>query len=585
MAISSYASYGEKSPIPNGINIKLELDKTEFFLGENILLHFCLENRGRESITFNTGHDYRGGNRSNRFKLTITDINGNILPDPDPGFNLGGIAGDNELKSGEQWCQSLPLFRYVRIDEAGLYQIKAQHDFGWIDDDKNNPLPVGKTKIKLNMPNEKQAKQVVKFVYSQSKKRPWESIGKKRKPYPDFSVLNYPIYLPIMYEKARQGDSDALAAIASTATLEATKVLLELSNHGNYEFALLALRAVSARFPDPTLVGKLAQRGMYGNVGAKLRQEFIDKTWRDEYKQDIRKHIRRLLDSVNMLDIMLGALIIESFGQVEDFPHLIGALNQAISNTIELERDTMVYPPKRGALNELLRAVEVLVKNEKSIPLQPKSDGEIVVYLTALGGEKFRPQGWTSYAKYWLTHDISFIREYTIVNLPDADNKAVKKELLNNLEHADIDILIAACNKSIEFEIKEAKDQILTVLKNANAPHLINCAVNASYKLGSKWATLNILVNRLEERAHYHDFIGRIKEFVIDTSTIGSGGNNGKFKPERLKREWIKFLARHQERLKNGRKFDFIDEEITPDLFPDVEWWLEAGGKWPSIEH
>jgi len=87
-------------------------------LGENILLHFCLENQSNESFTFYIGGDYRGGTRSNRFKVSVKDKDGNIMLDPDPGFNLGGIGTSPVLKSGERWCQLLTLIRYARIDNA-----------------------------------------------------------------------------------------------------------------------------------------------------------------------------------------------------------------------------------------------------------------------------------------------------------------------------------------------------------------------------------------------------------------------------------------------------------------------------------
>src|SRR6266404_2023662 len=55
--------------VPASAKITLELDKPEYFLGENILLHFVVENVGEEPFSINLGGDYRGSHRSLRFRI------------------------------------------------------------------------------------------------------------------------------------------------------------------------------------------------------------------------------------------------------------------------------------------------------------------------------------------------------------------------------------------------------------------------------------------------------------------------------------------------------------------------------------
>src|ERR1022692_689857 len=89
------------TPVPAGAKITLELDKQEYFLGENILLHFVVANVGQEPFSIKVGGDYRGAHRSLRFKITATDEKGQVVADPNPStFNMGGISYGPLLKSG-----------------------------------------------------------------------------------------------------------------------------------------------------------------------------------------------------------------------------------------------------------------------------------------------------------------------------------------------------------------------------------------------------------------------------------------------------------------------------------------------------
>lgn len=47
--------------IPAGAKIELVADRTEFFLGENIFLYYCITNTGDTAFSIEVGGDYRGG--------------------------------------------------------------------------------------------------------------------------------------------------------------------------------------------------------------------------------------------------------------------------------------------------------------------------------------------------------------------------------------------------------------------------------------------------------------------------------------------------------------------------------------------
>src|SRR5262249_35879442 len=118
--------------VPKGAKIAVEFDKTEFFVGENILRHFVIETKGPEALSINGGGDYRGASRSLRFHVTLTDEKGTPVAAPDPShFCMGGISHSPGGAPGKKHYQSLQLLRYARLEKPGVYKVQASHDLGW----------------------------------------------------------------------------------------------------------------------------------------------------------------------------------------------------------------------------------------------------------------------------------------------------------------------------------------------------------------------------------------------------------------------------------------------------------------------
>src|SRR5438132_154339 len=119
-------------PPPGSARVVLSIDKPTFFVGENVLIHYCLENTSLTPFQFSYGGDSRGASRSLRFKMTVTDEHGATVADPDPtGYNEGGMGAAPTIAPQRHWCQSLQLMRYARIDLPGTYTVQVVHDLGW----------------------------------------------------------------------------------------------------------------------------------------------------------------------------------------------------------------------------------------------------------------------------------------------------------------------------------------------------------------------------------------------------------------------------------------------------------------------
>jgi hypothetical protein len=145
---SSGPSLPENDP-RRSLRITLVLDKEEYFLGENVILHYHIENprndvsdrRGPEKGPFSLSI---GGNMSfsdwdAQFKVEAIDQTGRKAEDWYPGsgsWPFGGMGGIKVLKPGDEFWDDLQLMKYREPGRAGACTIKVYHDLGW-GGDKN----------------------------------------------------------------------------------------------------------------------------------------------------------------------------------------------------------------------------------------------------------------------------------------------------------------------------------------------------------------------------------------------------------------------------------------------------------------
>ncbi len=187
-------------PPPGSAKISLLADKAEFFLGENILLHYRIENSGKEPLGVDVGGDYRGGTRANRFKVTVVDAAGRELPDPAPTqHDMGGLSPLGGAKPGAAWFENVWLLRYRTLDQPGDYTVTVFHDLGWGERQATDPRVVT-LKLRLKMPNEAQARQVIADMET-AKSNSGSTWGTKGQPAADFSLLKFPVYRPLLAER------------------------------------------------------------------------------------------------------------------------------------------------------------------------------------------------------------------------------------------------------------------------------------------------------------------------------------------------------------------------------------------------
>jgi len=223
------AAAPKQGGVPAGAAFRIEFDKPEYVLGENVLVHAILANEGTEPFHASFGGDYRALGRADRYKFTVTDENGAVLPDPlerQKGMNFGGFASSPTLKPGEQWIASLPLGDFVHFAKGGRYRVRVTHDFGW--QAAAEPLPAGDAELTVQIPTAQGAEELV--ATAAAEKFRGGSVGQRSPPHASYEALYHPVFLPALKKRAEQLDAQAAEAIAEIETPDATSTLISLSS-------------------------------------------------------------------------------------------------------------------------------------------------------------------------------------------------------------------------------------------------------------------------------------------------------------------------------------------------------------------
>lgn len=558
-------AFAEKSPtVPADARVSIVLAKKEYFLGENIVAQFCVENTGKGLFHIERGGDYRGASRHLRFHVTATDTQGGKVRDPDPsGFCMGGIGHTTTINPGKKECMEVPLLAYCRFDKPGKYIVRISHDFGWHATD-DRPLPVAECVLHLVRPTAEQAQKLI------------DDLVARDKSVHDFYYLRDPIYLPILLKRAEKGDDQALAGIGSIATPEGTQALVRLAGQVPEKFVLGVIQTLNERLPDPQAEGKLPGRNIFLNDRLESRRWLSEQAWRAELAPATRALAQKLLIGKNTDNFKAGAFILECIGQKEDLPALIAALDHALAASSKAPLETWIYPRPRGSCQELVRAATMLNQRFEPSPKLPGTPGEAVIFLNALGTrESFRPPEWEKTVAGLLRHEIPYVRETALNSLPVPLPPAVRKGMPALLLDADVDVQIAACHLAGKSKLPELKEPALKVLATAREDWLVRAVENALWELGARFESIEVLVGRLDDREMTVRCLSRLADWVIADHSTGSTPSDKMFDADQakvIKARWQRFLQEHGKALRAGNRFPLGDPALTPDLFPHFEF-------------
>jgi hypothetical protein len=578
LAAAPHASIPETPPRtpPGKARVDLAVRKSTFFLGENVLVDYCVVNTSPAPFSIDVGGDYRGSSRSLRFKVEARDSHGVLQPDPDPHpTNFGGMSYSPEIAPGGRWCQSLPLLRYARIDAPGTYTVTVTHDLGW----KGEKAPTGTVTLTLAMPSPAQAEHVVAAMEA-LKPDPDTSAGNVSADYPDFSGLRYEVYVAPLVARAKKGDLHAFEGLTNVPTEAATRALVALLALPDHAASQAAAQALAMRLPDPALHGALGPRNVFENAYADQRR-YLARAWVPSLAGDVRAAARARLGSSDPNDAIDGAFMLEALGTPADGPALVQALDAAIDRTRTQPPETNIYPPPRGACQELLRAADVLVGRKLAPPAHPKTAGEVALWLVALPHASPRPPGWQAELGRAMRHPIAYVRKLALDYVPSgALSAALLPAVAADLKDADADVVVAAAQLAEREHARTLGLALVAAMPKQKGLRL-DVVSNAAYSLGARRERARMLLSLLGSDAAFHEAMSELVD-MLQASGRSTSGEPSKAERAALAKRWAAFLAKHTKEIEAGTTIPLSDPTVTKDLLPSG-WKLDRkdGTSWP----
>jgi len=120
-------------------------EKSELVWGEPAQAAFTVVNVGPTNFGFSFGGDYRGTGRHNRFKISITNSNGEALADPIARvFEGAGFLQPVNLQPGQSFANLIDLTSFRVIDKPGIYRVNCSFAFDepWVRQERTNPVVI-----------------------------------------------------------------------------------------------------------------------------------------------------------------------------------------------------------------------------------------------------------------------------------------------------------------------------------------------------------------------------------------------------------------------------------------------------------
>ncbi|MGC3989666.1 MAG: hypothetical protein QM796_08320 [Chthoniobacteraceae bacterium] len=555
-------------PVPEGARLTVSFDRPEYFLGENVLLQFVLENTGTKPFRANFGGDYRGSDRSLRFEVVARNVDGKVMPETDLDPNcFGGMEGWEQLEPGKKYVVSLPLMSYCRIDQPGRYTIRATHDLGWKSGDRK--VPVAETTVTFKMPNAKQAEQIITQMEKLSDPGSGAS-GTKSADYADFRCLRLPIYLNPLVARVKKGDQKALTGLEEIPTPEATQALIDLASQPDPAQSLAVAQSLASRLPDPEFNGGLPSRGPAVFLGTDNRQQLSTQSWPPAFADAVRKLALKFLARKDTEAMDCGAVMIQAVGTPEDAPAVFATLEKALQSPDQFDHrrhgsPAFAYLPSPFA--ELLRASNMLY-NRGYYSAGLSGDGQITAYFAHWTQESpHRPDDWLENERAFGNSSQYAIRQTALQSIPTPFPDSCLPLVQRGLNDPDIGVCMTACAIVGKSGRKEFYQPLWQLIVTESDPSLLEAASNAAVALGGGYELYAAWADRMADQDLQSAAFGCLDQ--IFAGQISGSGGNGVSRSERIaiRDAWRKFLSAHEAEIRAGKKFKVNDPAVPLELF------------------
>jgi hypothetical protein len=584
--VAGTAPRGDPPPPPAGARVTLTAGRSrflpgrdEFLLGEDIAIRYRVENAGQGPLHYEKGAffpDYRWNDGYSVAAVPI-DEGGRVTGGPlepanfvDESEARTGPQGAWTLAPGEAYEDTLHLPASIRMDRQGRYRVRISNHDRFAPD---RELSAGEVVLFFGEPTPEQAR----ALFEAKKALPR---GPKATEAMDFRALIHPVYLPLLLEKGKEGDRDALIGLGAMRDFKSTEALIEVIRHSlryeSLELALSSFGELRERLPDP----RLQETKDYPPDARRLK--LIERTWRPEFAGTARELARHIARDPRPIGLDETADIYRCVGIAEDLPDLCAAYAKSIERTKTLPFETQQYFRPRGSAYGFRFATMALLGRGAAAPAEPRTPGEMAVYMIALKTHgEFRPKDWPEQVERWLKMDPPYIREMVLDYMPEPVPEGALALLPGLLGNEYVDLQIAACRVAEKHPRDLFRAPLARILEKGSEEHLLDAVTKAAPPNGvPKDAVLEILIGRIG------DLHGRAVEKLLGAVVEG---DVARLEPD-LSTEagnaaaarWRRFIEENREKLRKGVRFRLGDPEITADLFPKGFQYYHDGKPWPE---
>jgi hypothetical protein len=560
---------GKPGKVPAGLEVSLVADKTNYFLGENILLHYRIHNASSNTFKISVGGDYRGSTRADRFIVTAVSADGIPVADPTPLMRNfgGGLMPNSDIKPGEDWFENVWVIEYCRFDAPGSYTIHSFHDLGFGEHMAADPRETSCT-IPLRAPSEAEAEAIL-VEAEKAKPNYGNTWGKKGQARLDYHGIRWPIFLEPLERRARRGNTDALEGIAGIRTLDATRALVRLLEHTNIAFAAKAAQQLEVRLPHPEI-------DFTGPWGKERRQFVIESAWDESLGRAVREFCVRLLMQKERGGILTATSLLRLIGTTNELPALKRALAYAVVQTNAEYLSDIHYPaPIRvcDALAGTMLGLDAKIADKFDPDESPEN---LLLYLNQHGGaDKTFSDADVRYFSKAMRYDLPYLRMKALENLSKEIPAALEDDITHCLNDNNLGVQNYAFLAAQRMQNPAQRDIALAVLKTADDEWLRQNAQQLADKYGSRYESAMAWCAHLVAPKDNNDYTlhDALRELLHMTTGRYSGG--GGFYPsftdkdaKALRERWEKFLTENRNQINTGKPFTNQLTGVPSDLVP-----------------
>lgn len=566
------AAEAKRPPVPKNARAQAESPRKTWLLGENILIHFKLENAGGDPFTAEFGGDYRGAGFATRFKLKVTNEKGEVMPDLNHENHMGGLGGDREITPNSPFWGNLSLLDYTDITEPGVYDISITHDFGWADDPKG-PRPSAKIRLTVKEPTEQKAAELTK-AWLALPEDSGHTFGEKGTPHPDFGLIRHPAYLKPLKEVADQGNPRGVTGLASILTPEATRALLAIAGDAKNPNWNQALREVSRRLPRP--------KNQAHWFGSKVWIKKLEASWVPALEPDARKAARNLMaNSKTYHPITNACSVLASIGTPKDAKALRATIDRECNR-----KNKLAEHQTQALLWHLKNAAEALVRRGAEIEDAPNTAGGRIFYLARLATEKDSnkwPKNWRRVCQRTLAHPNPHLQRLTLETLPAPLDPVFHPNLTMVLRSRHPETASTACSIVHRDKLESFTEEVLKISQRTKQNEVLEDSVPAAVAVGAGWDAAQILVERISEQKMAGSAIRQLLPIVFSTGF--HGWNSHDFDHEPYQERWRKVVAKQEQDIRAGKRLAVPHPLLTRDLIPPrFSLGLPDGKSWPPYD-